>query len=113
MTGNFAGLQVKAATVSGTYGEAHIHVRKATLSHAATTWLVGLAWREDAAGFDRECLLIPAADIPRIAIDDGSFLRINFHPSSPERTTLDPYRQPLLELDRLMLEANGASPSSK
>jgi hypothetical protein len=113
VTGNFAGLQVKAATVSGTYGEAHIHVRKATLSHAATTWLVGLAWREDAAGFDRECLLIPAADIPRIAIDDGSFLRINFHPSSPERTTLDPYRQPLLELDRLMLEANGASPSSK
>ena len=113
VTGNFAGLQVKAATVSGTYGEAHIHVRKATLSHAATTWLVGLAWLEEAAAFDSECLLIPAADIPKIAIDDGSFLKINFHPSSPERTALDPYRQRLLELDRLVLEACGANSSSK
>jgi hypothetical protein len=111
VTGNFAGLQVKAATVSGVYGEAHIHVRKATLSNAATTWLVGLAWLEDAAGFDAECLLIPAAEIPKVAIDDGSFLKINFHPSSPELTPLDPYRRRLLELDRLLLEAFAVNPS--
>jgi hypothetical protein len=69
-----------------------------------------LAWSEVAAGFEGECLLIPAADIPKIAIDDGSFLRINFHPSSPERTLLDPYRQRLGELDRLVLDACGPNP---
>jgi hypothetical protein len=104
-TGNFAGLQVKAATMSSTYGEAHIHIRKATLSLAANTWLVGLAWLEEEATFDSECLLIPAADIPKIASDDGPVLKINFHPSSPERTRLDPYRRRLKELDRLVLEA--------
>jgi hypothetical protein len=105
VTRNFAGLQVKTATVSQPYGEAHIHVRKATLSVAANTWLVGLAWHEGVGAFATEYLLIPAADLPKIAIDDGAFLRINFHPSSPERTVLDPYRQVLAELSRLVLEA--------
>jgi hypothetical protein len=30
---------------------------------------------------------------------------INFHPASPERTRLDPYRKPLADLSRLVLEA--------
>ncbi len=112
LTGGFAGLQVKTGTVSRPYGEAQIHIRKATLSQAANTWLVGLAWLETAAGFDGECLLIPAADIPNVATDDGSDLAIHFHPSSPERTRLDPYRQRLLHLDRLVLEACLANSSS-
>jgi hypothetical protein len=104
-TGGFAGLQVKAAATSGSYGEAHINIRKATLSLAPTTWLVCLAWHEEAADFDGECLLIPAADIPKVATDDGPILQINFHPLSPERTRLDPYRRRLNELHRLVLEA--------
>jgi hypothetical protein len=61
---------------------------------------------DDGAGtFATECLLIPGADLPKVAIDDGAFLRINFHPSSPERTLPDPYRKPLAELSRLILEA--------
>ena len=105
VTGVFAGLQVKTATVEHRYGEAHIHVHKATLTAAATTWLVGLAWLDDTDAFHDECLLVPAADIPKIAIDDGAFLRINFHPSSPERTRLDPYRFKLVELHRAILDA--------
>ena len=111
VAGSFAGLQVKAATVSRRYGEAYIHVRKATLSLASTTWLVGLAWHEDAAEFDGECLLIPAADLPKIAVNAGQHLALNFRPSSPYRTRLDPYRRRLNELDRLVLEACGASGS--
>jgi len=107
-TGNFAGLQVKTATVAQIYGEAHIRVQKATLSAAPTTWLVGLAWLEGPRTFDAECLLIPAADIPNVAIDDDSAWRINFHPSSPARTKLDPYRQRLSELDGLVLTACAA-----
>jgi hypothetical protein len=107
--GRFAGIQVKTATVAEQYHEAHIHIQKATLSLALTTWLVALAWREEAGAFDRECLLIPAADIPKVAIDAGSKWAINFHPSSPERTQLDPYRRPLAELSRLILEAVAGS----
>lgn len=105
VTRNFAGLQVKTATVSQPYGEAHIHIRRATLTKNPTTWLVGLAWREEMAAFDGQCLLIPAADIPKVAFEDGAAMVINFHPSSPERTVLDPYRKPLAELSRLILEA--------
>jgi hypothetical protein len=105
VTGAFAGLQVKTATVAHRYGEAQIHVHKATLTAAPTTWLVGLAWLADADAFHEECLLVPAADIPKIAIDDGAFLRINFHPHSPERTRLDPYRCKLAELHRAILDA--------
>lgn len=105
ITGKFAGLQVKTATVSDPYGEAHIHVRKATLTNDSTTWLVGLAWREDTGAFDAQCLLIPAEEVRRVAFDDGSTVVINFHPSSPERTRLDPYRKPLVELGRLVLDS--------
>ena len=109
VTGAFAGLQVKTATVAHPYGEAAIQVRKATLTAAPTTWLVGLAWLDDADAFHGECLLVPAAEIPKIAIDDGASLKINFHPASPERTRLDPYRCKLAELHRAILDAGSGA----
>jgi hypothetical protein len=105
VTANFAGLQIKTATVSQASGEAQSHVRKATLSHAANTWLVCLAWWEETAEFDAECLLIPAADIPQIGTDVGTSIQIRFNPKNPKPTRLDPYRRRLAELDRLILEA--------
>lgn len=105
LTGNFAGLQVKTATVSQHWGRAHIHVRKATLSHASNAWLVGLAWQQQTAAFDPECLLIPAADIPKVGTDDGASIAIRFNPKNPVPTRLDSYRRRLAELDRLILEA--------
>lgn len=105
VTNKFAGLQVKTATVAHLYGEAHIHIRKSTLSGSPTTWLVGLAYREETGAFDGECLMIPAAVIPKVSFDDGSDMVINFHPSSPERTLIDPYRKTLAELSRLTVEA--------
>jgi hypothetical protein len=104
VTGRFAGIQVKTATTAHRYHEAHIHVRKVTLSAASSTWLVGLAWREEAGAFDAECLLIPASEIPKVAYDDGTVMVIDFHPASPRRTSLDPYRKPLAELSGLVVE---------
>ncbi len=104
VTRNFAGLQVKTATVSASTHEAQIHVRKATVTSDPTTWLVVLAWREETRAFDAECLFIPAADIPKVASLDGQKLVINFHPVSPRGTPLDPYRKPLAELSGLVLE---------
>src|SRR5437016_10415863 len=108
VTRSFAGLQVKAATVSHLYGEAEIHIRTATLTDDPTTWVVCLAWRQETNAFDGECLLIPAAAIPRVAIDDGSMMTINFHPASNRRTLIDPYRRRLADLSRLILELTSA-----
>jgi hypothetical protein len=105
VTRNFAGLQVKTATVSGPKGEAHLHVRKATLSPAANTWVVCLAWWQERAALDPECLLIPAADISKVGIEAGPSFAINFNPENPVPTRIDPYRRRLAELDRLILEA--------
>ena len=105
ITGNFAGLQVKARTVTTRRGEARFDVRRATVSHSASTWLVGLAWRRETSAFDDEFLLIPAADIPKVGTESGPSFEIVFHPKSRERTRLDPYRRRLADLDRLILEA--------
>lgn len=98
VSGRFAGLQVKTAIPARQYGEAHIHVQKSTLIPAASTWVVGLAWLPDAGRFADECLLVPTLRLREIAVDDGDHLVLNFHPNSPERTPLDPYRQRLSEL---------------
>src|SRR5437879_3317577 len=104
VTARFAGVQVKTGTVSKPWGEAQFGVHRATLSRAANTWLAGLAWHQQTAAFDSECLLVPAADIPKVGTYTGLGFEIHFHPQSPERTRLDPYRRHLAELDRLILE---------
>jgi len=97
VNGRFVGLQVKAA-VPVQWGEAHFHVRKATFMPAATTWIAGLAWIADEERFADECLLVPTEDLRNVATDVGVSWAFNFHPRSPERTPLDPYRRPLAEL---------------
>jgi hypothetical protein len=113
VTRNLAGLQVKSATVAHPTEEAQYHVRKSTLSHVANTWLVCLAWRQEAKVFDSECLLIPATDVPEVGTDTGLGFEIFFNPHSPRRTRLDPYRYRLAELDHLILEACAASRSPR
>jgi hypothetical protein len=109
VSGNIAGLQVKTATVAHPTGEAQFRVHKSTLSHASNSWLVCLAWRQEAAEFDSQCLLIPATDIPKVATDTGPGFEMFFNPNSPRRTRVDPYRRRLAGLDRLILEACVAS----
>jgi hypothetical protein len=104
VTGKFAGLQVKTATV-GRKGEGEIHVRKAGLNLVAKTWLVGLAWWQEDSEFDPQCLLVPAADIPKVGTEAGATIQILFNPKNPIPSRLDPYRRRLAELDRLILDA--------
>jgi hypothetical protein len=109
VTRNLAGLQVKSATVAHPTGEAQFHIRKSTLSHAANTWVVCLAWWQETQAFDPECLLIPATDVPQIGTDTGPGFEIFFNPKSPRRTRLDPYRRPTPQLDHLIVEACAAA----
>jgi hypothetical protein len=108
VTRGFAGVQVKAATVQHLIGEAQIHIRKATLTEDPNTWVVGLAWRDETNAFDGECLLIPAAEIPKVAIEDGATMMINFRPGSHRKTLIDPYRRRLADLSRLVLDCTQA-----
>jgi hypothetical protein len=104
ITRNFAGIQVKTATVAHPTEEAQFHVRKSTLSHATSAWVVCLAWWQEARAFDSECLLIPATDVPQIGTDTGSGFEIFFNPKRPKRTRLDPYRHELADLANLILD---------
>jgi hypothetical protein len=104
VTRNFAGLQVKSATVAHPTGEAQFRVLKSTLSHAANTWVVCLAWWQEAKAFDSECLLIPATDVPQIGTDTGPGFEVFFNPKNPRRTRLDPYRHGLADLANLILD---------
>jgi len=102
VTGASAGLQVKTATI-GRKGEGEIHIRKAGLALAGNTWLVGLAWRDETSEFDPECILVPAADIPKVGTDVRGTIQILFNPKNPRPTRLDPYRRALADVDRLIL----------
>jgi hypothetical protein len=97
VNGRFAGLQVKAA-VPGEYGEAHIHVNKATFVPTPTTLVSALAWLPEEGRFAEECLLVPTQHLADVAVDGGDRWALNFNPASRERTPLDPYRHPLSEL---------------
>ncbi|TMC52363.1 MAG: hypothetical protein E6J20_11875 [Chloroflexi bacterium] len=108
VTRRLAGLQVKAATVTDVHGEAQIHIHTATLTKDLSTWVVGLAWRNEANAFDEECLLIPAAEVPTVATADGLLMTIAFRPASPQRTRIDPYRRRLADLSRLILDCTQA-----
>jgi hypothetical protein len=44
---------------------------------------------------------VPTKHLIEIAVDDGDHWVLNFHPSSQERTPLDPYRRPLSSLGKL------------
>jgi hypothetical protein len=97
VNGRFLGLQVKTA-IPGEYGEAHIHVHKSTFVPAPSTLVAVLAWLPKEGRFAEECLLVPTEEMSVVAVDDGDRWAINFHPASPERTPVDPYRRSLAEL---------------
>jgi hypothetical protein len=101
VTGQYGGLQVKTA-VTAWHGEAQIGVRKATFVPSPTTWVVCLAWLSDAGRLSDECVLIPTERLREIAYDNGERLVILFHPESPERTDLDPFRRKVADLGTLI-----------
>jgi hypothetical protein len=105
ITHRYLGLQVKTG-VPGQRGDARIAIRKATLLPAESTYVAALAWSSEQRQFADEFLLIPTIDLAGIAVDDGIYLFLNFHPHSKERTRLDPYRRPVSNLGQLAEESS-------
>jgi hypothetical protein len=101
VSGRYCGLQVKAG-VPSKHGEAYIQIRKATFVPALSTFVVALAWLPQPRRFADECLLIPSDDLIGVSDDDAKHWVVCFHPHSPKRTRLDPYRHPLADLGELV-----------
>jgi hypothetical protein len=110
-TGGLVGIQVKTA-VPLAWGEAHLRVGKATFVPAPTTYLTGLVWLPATGTFADECLLVPAMDLPSVAIDNEDHWVLHFHPHSPEKTRLDSYRVPLNQLASRVEAGCESNPSS-
>ena len=69
---------------------------------APTTFVAGLAWVPNQGRFAEECLVVPTERLVDVAVDGGDRWVLNFHPESPERTPLDPYRRRLAQLGALV-----------
>jgi hypothetical protein len=99
----WCGLQVKTGAVRATApARARIDIRRSSFVHAASSFLAVLAWMPG-GGFHPECLLIPSADIERVAYEDGKVWGLVWEPGSRRRTRVDGYRVPLAELAALVL----------
>lgn len=101
VTRQISGIQVKTASAAR-WGEASIHIRKATFVTTPGNYVVALAWIEENKAFADECILVPAKDVPEITYTDGEDLVFEFQPHSTRKTRLDPYRVPLKELGDLV-----------
>lgn len=100
LTERFAGLQVKAPALDGKHRQAHAGVAASTLRPEATSLVVVLVWLPEAGRFSEECLLIPAARLPELAMLDGRFYLIEFRPSGAggRASRYDPFRVALRDL---------------
>lgn len=101
----FTGLQVKTASWDAAHRQAHVQLSRSSFRPAPSTYIVALAWLPEADRFHEECLFIPSERLLDIALEDGPYWAIAWHPASPEPTRLDPYRRPLASLPDLVLQA--------
>ena len=102
------GLQVKTVTVDSARsrpGAATVRVHASTWIVSPTTYLLVLAWHESQRRFDDECLLVPSSEVERITTRAGKWMQILYHPGSPKRGRLDPFRKRLADLPRLVEHA--------
>jgi hypothetical protein len=99
----WCGLQVKTGAVAAAPPRrAHVSVRRASFTAAASTWIVVLGWLPEGR-FHPECLLVPSVELERVAAPDGRSWEVVWEPGSRRRTVLDPYRVALGELGALVL----------
>ena len=95
----FGGLQVKAPAWTPARRQAHAAVDISTLQPDASTFVAVLPWLVDAGRFVEECLLIPAAEVPRLGTRDGRFYLIEFALfAGRRRSRWDEFRVPLATL---------------
>jgi hypothetical protein len=94
----YLGLQVKTSGASSVTTEQRIYVRRSSFRPRATTFVCVLDWDRAAREFGRECLLIPSADVERLARADGDWLVLEIDPAAQSHRRLEPY---VLELRSL------------
>ena len=101
-TRRVVGIQIKTIGVSPAQPAGSVMILASSFRTSPSTVFVVVAWRHDERRFDDECLLIPSEDVRRICepTEHGGHLAFDWHPRSPLKTQLDPYRRSLDDLAR-------------
>ena len=96
-TRRITGIQIKTIGVSAAQPAGTIMILASSFRPSPSTLFVVVAWWQDERCFDEECLLIPSEDVRRICepAEHGGHLAFDWHPRSPSKTQLDPYRRSL------------------
>lgn len=96
-TRRIVGIQIKTIGISAAQPAGTVMILASSFRPSPSTLFVVVAWRQDERRFDDECLLIPSEDVRRICepSERGGHLAFDWHPRSPSKTRLDPYRRSL------------------
>jgi hypothetical protein len=94
----YSGLQVKTAGWDATHQEERVYFRRSSFRAAPSTHVAFLGWNRAARAFAEDCLLIPSADVPSLAREEGEWMVLEVEPSALRHRRLDRYRTPLASL---------------
>ncbi len=103
-TRRYLGLQVKTAGWDSAHAEDRVHFRRSSFRAAATTFVCVLSWDRSSRRFGGSCLLIPSADVEKIAAVEGEWLVLELEPGSDHHRKLDAYRNPVASLGATVQE---------
>ncbi len=98
------GLQIKTISVDAARPDGTVSILASSYRPSATTYFVVPAWDKDERRFDDECLLIPSAELQKIARPSGSHLSFDWHPGSTSSTALNRFRRRLDSLSAALDE---------
>ena len=96
-TRRIVGIQIKTIGISAVQAAGTIMILASSFRPSPSTLFVVVACWQDERRFEEECLLIPSEDVRRICEPSvrGGHLAFDWHPRSPSKTQLDPYRRSL------------------
>jgi hypothetical protein len=93
-TRRVVGIQIKTVEINASRLHATVTVYASSFRPSPKTYVVVLAWIRDEGRFHDDCLLIPSTDIPNLctAPDSRGHMSFTWHPGSPAKGALSPYR---------------------
>jgi len=94
------GIQIKTVGIDRDHPAGTVTIHESSFRPSPSTYLVALAWLREERRFHHECLLIPTEELPAICRphEFGNHISFDWHPGSPIRTQLDPYRRSTITL---------------
>src|SRR5438270_6108848 len=97
-TRRYAGLQVKTSGWDAAHAEERVYLRRTSFRAHPSTWVCILGWQRDERRFADDCVLIPSADVVRVARVEGDWMVLELEPGGASHRRLEAYRERLADL---------------